>query len=110
MVWEYLKDGKPLDELIDRTPDEFDAFVIKTVNDLREHFNLIKAKHENKFDELVTDCPTRKEYAERVLSLTGYNSKILFNLFVGKDSSDAIWRMIRPKYSKPFIKNADEEL
>jgi hypothetical protein len=110
VVWEYLKDGKPLDELIDRTPDEFDAFVIKTVNELKDNFKKIEDRHYETYQDLIFDNPTRKEYAERVLSLSGYNTKVLFNMFGNRYYSDAIWTMVRPKWCRPFIKNADEEL
>ena len=34
-IWEYLKDGKNIDELLDRVPDEFDKWVRTTIKDLR---------------------------------------------------------------------------
>ncbi len=110
VVWEYLKDGKPLDELIDRTPDEFDAFVIKTVNELKENFKAIEDMHRKKHAEVIDHYAAKKEYALKVLALKGYNTKILFNMYDGRNYSDSIWRMIRPRWTRPFIKNADEEL
>jgi len=34
-IWEYLKDDKDIDELLDRVPDEFDKWVKNVVRDLR---------------------------------------------------------------------------
>ena len=34
-IWEYLKDGKNIDELLDRVPDEFDKWVKTTIQDLK---------------------------------------------------------------------------
>ncbi len=110
VVWEYLKDGKPLDELIDRTPDEFDAFVLKTVAELKDNFKLIEDKHRKKHAEILYYNVVKKEYALKVLELKGYNTKILFNMYDEREYADAIWRMIKPKWCRPFIKNVDEEL
>ena len=52
-IWEYLKDGKPLDDILDKVPDEFYDWVKNTVSDLQNKFNLIKIEVEEEFKELI---------------------------------------------------------
>lgn len=103
-VWETLSQGKSFDELLDRTPDEFDAFVKRTSEELNGKFTTIDFEHKMLFDELrKQNFHTRKEQAEYIFKLNGYNSKILFEMIDNKDYSSTIWRMIRPKFAKPFM-------
>lgn len=112
VIWEYLKENKSIDELLDRTPDEWDAFVKSTVEHLNGKFTTIEYIYK-KFildNELLSPkFNTRKEQAEIILSQKEYNSKILFNMLDGRDYSKIIWSIIRPKFAKPFI-NTDEDL
>lgn len=135
VVWEHLRDGKSFNELLDRTPDEFDEFVRDTVESLKKDFKQIEFKHMNymieggfitwrtkllKFvrrfslplwtwlHEFFFDKEKRKEQAALILSAKGLNSKILFEMLDGKDYSRIIWNLVRPKWCKPFINNDDE--
>lgn len=108
-VWETLSQGKSFDELLDRTPDEFDAFVRSTTEELNGKFTTIDFQHKMLYDKLISENFTnRKEQAAFILKQKGYNSKILFEMLDGKDYSHVIWRMIRPKYLRPFISNVEE--
>jgi len=107
-VWEYLSQNKSFDELLDKTPDEFDNFVRKTSESLKKDFAEILLAHRSAVIELLnTGLTTRREHAEYILNLKGFNSKILFEILDGKDPSRVIWSMIRPKFAKPFM--VDEE-
>jgi RNA ligase len=102
-IWEYLKDGKPMDEILDKVPDEFYNWVKDTVSDLQNKFDEIKNNVELEFKELIN----KKEFAEKI---TGNPNKSF--LFKRLDSysnqlNDMIWDSIYPTYSKPFKK--DEE-
>jgi RNA ligase len=102
-IWEYLKDDKPLDELLEKVPDEFYNWVKDTVSDLQNKFDEIKNNVELEFKELIN----KKEFAEKI---TGNPNKSF--LFKRLDSysnqlNDMIWDSIYPTYSKPFKK--DEE-
>jgi RNA ligase len=103
IVWEYLRDGKSFEELLDRVPDEWDEFVKKTENNLKSNFSAIEIKHIEEVKKI------RKVIAELVFAVKDCNSKILFEMISGKDYSKTIWSMIRPKFEKPFLKNIDEE-
>ena len=104
-VWEILMANKPITELLERTPDEFDNFVKKTAADLTAKFQEIEIKHIKKALEFLSKRPilSRKEIAEIIFQLEGYNSKILFEMNDGRNYSGTIWRMIKPRWAKPFM-------
>lgn len=101
-IWESLRDGKPLDEILDRVPDEFYQWVKDTKADLECQYAVI----EKEASDVFKDFGDRKTNAIYYKS-TGVNSSILFSMLDRKDYSQIIWKMIRPKYSKPF--KVDEE-
>jgi RNA ligase len=95
-IWESLKEGNSLDEIIDQVPDEFYHWVKLTENQLRSQYAEIEAQCQQVFKVLET----RKETAVYFQSQT-YPS-ILFSMLDDRDYSQIIWRMIQPPYSKPF--------
>lgn len=97
VVWEYLRDGKSFDELLERTPDEFDEFVRITEKDLTGKYKAIEDRHREEVKKI------RKVIAELVFALKGYNTKIIFDMISGKDHSKTIWSMVRPTWAKPFM-------
>ncbi len=95
-VWEYLMEGKPFDELLDRVPDEFYAWLKKTESELRGKFNDIL----NECKSVFKDFGNRKENA--IYYQTQKHPSVLFAMLDGKNPDKIIWKMVRPKYSKPF--------
>jgi len=112
-IWEYLKDGKDVDELLDRVPDEFDKWVKTTIRDLRYGcFQLRETAgklHDGfrygKFGDRETE-PTKKEFAEFVMKQQQVLHAIMFAMWDGNNEKvdEIIWKLLRPKYSKPFGK------
>lgn len=96
-IWEYLKDGNSLDELLDRVPDEFYDYVKRTKQELENEFNLI-------LDECMRlrryNFNTQKEAAEYIKKQK--HSSILFNMYNDKKYDHLIWKLIRPTFQKPF--------
>jgi RNA ligase len=113
-IWEYLKDNKPFDELLERVPDEFNDWVKKTVSDLsyacfqlREtagklHDGFRYGKFGDKDPE-----PTKKEFAEFVMKQQKVLHPIMFAMWDNNNLKvdEIIWKLIKPKYSKPFKKD-----
>ena len=95
-IWEYLSEGKSFQELLEKVPDEFYDWVKKTQRDLEKQFQEILSESKSVYKELET----RKETA--LYFQTQKNPSILFSLLDKKSPDKAIWKMIRPKYSKPF--------
>ena len=110
-IWEYLKDGKNIDELLDRVPDEFDKWVRMTIRDLKYGcFQLRETAgklHDGfrygKFGDRDPE-PTKKEFAEFVMKQQEVLHAIMFAMWDGNNEKvdDIIWKLIKPKYSKPF--------
>lgn len=103
-VWEYLKENKPFDELLDKVPDEFYTWVKDTKESLENQFNEIKLKVEKEFRTLIN----KKEYAEKIK-----DNPIKHLLFKRLDSysqemDKIIWDMVYPEYSKPFKTKTDD--
>lgn len=95
-IWEYLRAGNTLDELLDRVPDEFYSWVKKTNADLLSAY----AEIENTARAEFKDLGDRKETA-LYFQQCSYPA-ILFSMLDKRDYSDAIWKMLRPTFSKPF--------
>jgi len=105
-IWEYLKDKKDLNALLERVPDEFDSWVKTQVKDLVLRYETIENQYREIFNELMSNNLDRKDFAE---SVKNYEySSILFSMLNGKDVSPFIWRIIKPSYSKPFWKKEIE--
>lgn len=97
VIWEYLRDGKPFAELIDRVPDEFYAWLSKTKLDIETNYQMIEAESRAAFRN---DFDTRKDAA--MYFKTQKYPHVLFAMLDGKDYAPMIWKEVRPKWSQPF--------
>ena len=95
-IWEYLRDGKDFNEILDKVPDEFYEWVKKTIKELTDEFNAIIDESKNSFKIL----DSRKETA--IYFLTQKYPKVLFAMLDGKKIDDIVWKMVKPNFSKPF--------
>jgi hypothetical protein len=100
-IWEYLKSNQSFEEILERVPDEFFDWVKQTKNDLENQYSEI----ENQCKKDYKVLESRKETA--LYFLTCKYSGVLFEMLDNKDYSAIIWKMIRPKFKKPF--NREEE-
>jgi RNA ligase len=101
-IWEYLKDDKNLDELLDRVPDEFDSWVRNTIKDIKTEYEKLDNEYKWIFKVLMRSpqSESKKGFAEHAKNYK--HSGILFKMFEDKEYSHYIWKQIRPVYSKPF--------
>ena len=102
-IWEYLKDNKPFDELLEKVPDEFNNWVKETARDLTIRFDNINKEYTEVYENLNSRNLDRKEFAIRAKHYR--HSNILFNMLDGKEHKQNIWKIIYPTYSKPFKKD-----
>ena len=98
-IWEALRDGISLDEMLERVPDEFNEFVRSTIAELREKFEDMESVG-RELAESVRHLPTRKEQAAIVSRHPC--SAVAFAVLDGKDYAPRIWRAIEPEYRQPF--------
>jgi RNA ligase len=95
-VWECLSKGDDIYEMLKDVPDEFFKGIDAYIEELKSEYKSIEVKTSATFD-LYKDL-NRKDFAESV-KWNKY-APILFKRMDGKDYSDAIWRVIKPKYKK----------
>lgn len=107
-IWEMLKEGKSLNELLDRVPDEFYNWVKETAGNLQQQYAEIdreciseyhRINREVKDMELLPD-KRRKAFAKKAIKIQ--YSGILFSMLDLHDHSQLIWKRIRPKAEKPY--------
>ncbi|KAA3640893.1 MAG: 2'-5' RNA ligase [Bacteroidetes bacterium] len=103
MVWEYLKEGKSMDALLEEIPDELYDWVKTTKGDLIRQFEEIAKKAEEALEDILADLPEGFSDKDFALKVVGHEcTPLLFSLYKGKDISDRVWRMIKPEFEKPF--------
>ncbi len=95
-IWENLKAGDALHELIEKVPDEFYEWVKQTRAELLTEFANIEHICKQEFKILATRKDTALYFQE--CQFPG----VLFNMLDGKNYDEIIWKAIRPKHSKPF--------
>ena len=106
MIWEQLSTAQPLEPLLDRVPDEFNAWVRQTAGNLTQQFDEIRELARSRHAAL-RDLPTRKEQA---LSLMGADPAVrasVFRMLDGKPYDDVIWKAIYPGAERPFRVDVD---
>lgn len=101
-IWEYLSEGKDFDELLDRVPDEFYNWLLKTKESLLSEYEKIESEYKWIYKILmrVTNSYIRKVFAEYAVKYK--HSGILFSMYDKKEYSKSIWKLLYPSYSKPF--------
>jgi T4 RnlA family RNA ligase len=106
-IWEYLKDGKPLDELIDKVPDEFYDWVKETKENFENEFQKIKEEYESLYNSILNsnEIFSRKDFA--IKAINSNFPSILFSMYDNRPYDQIIWKILYPDYSKPFKKNND---
>lgn len=100
-IWEYLRDNRPFDELLEKVPDEFYQWVKNTRQRLISQYEAIEQLCRSEFKVLES----RKETALYFGTCT--YPGLLFYMLNGQDYSGKIWRMLRPVFEKPFAITAE---
>lgn len=103
-IWELLRTDQPFDDLLNRVPDEFYAWVKRTRDGLFQQFKTIETQSIAVVEQ-VKSLPTRKEQAAIVVR-EQYRG-IIFLMLDGKKYHDAIWKLLYPTAERPF--KIDEE-
>jgi len=105
VIWEYLCEGKPFDELLERVPDEFYSWLKQTKQQLTDKYDAILHKASAGLRECHS--PDKKTFALAVLAKHKQLSGVIFAMYNKKDHEKIIWKMCRPVYSKPFKNNVE---
>lgn len=106
-IWDVLRSGGDLAELVERVPEEFAAWVNRTSIALHRQAWAIEQDAQAIYDQ-VRELPTRKEQATHPLMLANRSlAGIVFALLDGKPTRAIVWKQIRPGAERPF--RVDEE-
>jgi len=95
-IWEYLKTGQAMTELLERVPDEFYDWVKATKEQLEANYQDIENQAKVDFKTLAT----RKDTA--MYFKTCQYPQVMFAMLDGKPYDQIIWKMLRPEYERPF--------
>lgn len=106
-VWEVLSNNGNMDDLIKDVPDEFYKKIKEYQENLKYNFFQIseycgKAHDRFRYGKYndVHPEPTRKEYAEYVMTNYKKFSSVMFAMWDKKPYDQIIWGMIKPKFEK----------
>lgn len=98
-IWDLLRNDQPLDELLERVPDEFFKWVKDTKEGLERDYQRWFDVAMRVYSE-VMEIETRKDQA---LHLQKYDCKdIVFRMLDGKEYSEIIWKRLKPAHETPF--------
>jgi len=108
-IWELLRNNEQLEPFLERVPDEFDDWVKRIMMNLRWSFHHIDERagklHDGfrygKYNDRDPE-PTKKEFAEFVMKQPEELRPILFKMWDKAPYDDIIWKLLKPKYEKPF--------
>ena len=105
-IWELLRAGSGVQELLDRVPTEFAEWVRKVSNGLLFDYGRLTGEYEMLFDLHSSAFATRKDFAQWA---KGYeHSNLLFMLLDNKTLGDEVWKIVEPKWSTPFRSNGED--
>jgi RNA ligase len=103
-IWDLLRNNQTFDEVLEKVPDEFFDWVIKTRDDLISKYNGIEEVARVLLENVLYN-KTRKEIA---LYLKEHNydnvlMSVIFAMLDNKKYDHIIWKSIRPAFQKPFL-------
>ena len=95
---EFIVTGADLGPLLERVPDEFNAWIQERVADFTARYQHIEREAKAVFEN--THASDRKAYAQ-AFTQSRY-APILFKMLDGKPYANLIWKMIEPQGATPF--------
>jgi RNA ligase len=112
-IWEFLRDGQDINQIIENVPDEFFQWVKDQIWFLTdEYMKVADSAHTGYVRIMATladyddEREKRKAFAEQAKKwpYTG----IMFGYYDDKDVAAQIWKLVKPEYSKPFMEVCED--
>lgn len=97
-IWELLKIGKTLPELIEMVPDEWHKWLDDTASELYMKFVTKRKQIRIEYQMLLALLPddfTRKDFA--LLAKKAEYSSFMFMLFDNKNIDEKVWDLVKPE-------------
>lgn len=119
-IWATLKEGRSMDEVLERVPDEFYNWVRDTSKELLVAYKNEGSKINERFEITINSFKpesmdykegyqyarrNRKAFAELIKGHT--DSSLMFALLDEKDITEKIWDRVKPAYVKAFTNDID---
>ncbi len=98
-IWQILKDGGNMKEIIKEVPDEMFSWINSVVTELTDKYSEIE-KNCKEITAHAKTLTTRKEQALYIKQFK--NSGVCFKMLDNEDYSEIIWKQIRPSGKKLF--------
>lgn len=105
-IWEHMRDGKTLDDLLEKVPDEFFSWVRGVQERIQGEYMAIEGKARQQYEAIqVGESWDRKSAALEIQKMD--NPGIGFAMLDNKDYSHIIWKMVRPRGASAFKVDID---
>lgn len=104
-IWAAMAAGTPMEELLDRVPDEFYKWVRETQQELIVRYDAVELDSMEVYEK-AKDLPDRRAQAEYIKANALYPG-VAFALLSDKHPTPMIWKLVKPTYSQPFKKDID---
>lgn len=100
-IWEALMRGDPIDEWLDKVPDEFYTWVKAQVGAFNAAYLALETKAQEAYDKYKH--LDRKEFAIEIMNNHKDISHFAFNMYTNKPNNEAIWKALKPERAEnPF--------
>ena len=96
-IWESLKNGDDIADLLKDVPDEFYDKIDDYVEELVSQYIMLEREYTWIFNKLK-DIEDRARFAE--LAKRHKHPQLLFKMMDSSDYSEALWRIIKPEWKK----------
>jgi len=107
-IWEMLRDNTPFDGIISMIPDELFSWFSATRENILKNYSGIEEKSKIAH-QAVKDLPTRKDQAMVLQKEYKDVVPVVFKMLDNYDSSEMIWKMVKPtKFIQPFANKGEE--
>ena len=104
-VWEHLRDGRGLTDMLERVPDEFYDFVSTTAAGLiQQHHTLVGAARTRADAVRHLD---RREAAALITAQHDVSPALVFAALDDKSLDEKAWKQLKPERIQPFSAPAD---
>jgi RNA ligase len=102
-IYENVKAGNPWEEILKNAPDEMFAWAEKVAQDIKYDWKDIYEKANAIYNEIPSEIKiNKKEFALYVIKNYNEIKHLLFGVNNGKDISEDIWKMVKPKKNTKF--------
>lgn len=105
-IWEHLKGGGKIEDLIQNVPDEFYDWVTDVAKRISEEYASIAVSASSVVGDVqLSEAESRKEQAE-IITKSKYPG-ISFAMLDGKEYTEMIYKLIRPRGKSQFKTDID---